>query len=87
MLVSSSEKGIELLPALVEGIDCGSISGIRTRCGVTIEKLSWNSSRNEIRVTLRAFLHKSIRLKAGIDYDREVKLSANKSKKIVFGYK
>ena len=48
MLVGSNEEGIDLLPALVDGIRQGCISGIKTRCGVTIEHLSWNLSQNKV---------------------------------------
>ena len=52
MLVGSNEEGLDLLPALVDGIGQGSISGIKTRCGVTFEHLSWKLSQNKVLVTL-----------------------------------
>ena len=86
MLVGSNEEGLELLPALVEGIRQGSISGIKTRCGVTIEHLSWDLSQNKVSVTLYSAKDREIRMKAGQLYDRTIQLKQGKPYKATIDY-
>ena len=86
MLVGSNEEGLELLPALVEGIRQGSISGIKTRCGVTIEHLSWDLSQNKVSVTLHSAKDRKIRMKAGQLYDRTIQLKQGKPYKATIDY-
>ncbi len=83
MLVGSDEETIDLLPALAEGLDKGSISGVLTRCGVTVRKLSWNRAASHAEVTLNAVTDCNIKVRCGSDV-REVKLNKNKEKKLVF---
>ena len=86
MLVGSNEEGIDLLPALVDGIRQGCISGIKTRCGVTIEHLSWNLSQNKVSVTLYSAKDRKIRMKAGQTYDRTIQLKKGKTYKATIDY-
>ena len=86
MLVGSNEEGLELLPALVEGIRQGSISVIKTRCGVTIEHLSWDLSQNKVSVTLYSAKDRAIRMKAGQLYDRTIQLKQGKPYKATIDY-
>ena len=62
MLVGSDEEGICILPALPSGIPTGSISGMRTRCGVTVDKLVWD--KNSAKVTLTSLHDRDILLSA-----------------------
>jgi len=87
MLVNSTEDGIELLPALVDGLEHGSISGIKARCGVTIEKLSWDLSKNLVTCVLHAAKEREIKLRVGRTYNHKIHLSANKSREISIDYK
>lgn len=48
MLVQSTADGvITLLPALPSAWPCGRVSGLRTRCAVTVDNLSWSDGRIE----------------------------------------
>ena len=87
MLVGSNEEGVDLLPALVDGIRQGSIGGIKTRCGVTIEHLSWNLSQNKVSVTLYSAKDRKIRMKAGQTYDRTIQLKKGKTYKATIDYR
>lgn len=86
MLVGSDEEGIELLPALVAGIERGSISGIKARCGVTVEQLSWNLSDNKVYATLYSAKDRKIKLKLGQSYDEIISLRGGKAKKVIINY-
>jgi hypothetical protein len=86
MLVGSNEEGLDLLPALVDGIGQGSISGIKTRCGVTFEHLSWKLSQNKVLVTLCPAKDRNIRLKAGQPYDYTIQLKKGKLYKVTIDY-
>lgn len=86
MLVGSDEEGIELLPALVAGIERGSISGIKVRCGVTVEQLSWNLSDNKVYATLYSAKDRKIKLKLGQSYDEIISLRGGKAKKVIINY-
>lgn len=41
MLVQSDTDTVTLLPALPGAWPCGRVSGLRTRCGVTVDNLEW----------------------------------------------
>lgn len=86
MLVGSNEEGIELLPALVDGLAQGSISGIKTRCGVTVERLSWDLPHNKVQVMLHSVKDRKIRMKAGLAYDSILQLKKGKTQKITIDY-
>ena len=86
MLVGSDEEGIELLPALLAGIERGSISGIKARCGVTVEQLSWNLSDNKVYATLYSAKDRKIKLKLGQSYDEIISLRGGKAKKVIINY-
>lgn len=47
-LVYSDKDTIELLPALCPDWEKGSVGGIRTRCGVEIETLTWNKEKDHV---------------------------------------
>ena len=87
MVVGSNEEGIDLLPALVDGIRQGCISGIKTRCGVTIEHLSWDLSQNKVSVHLYSAKDRKIRMKAGQTYDRTIQLKKGKTYKATIDYR
>ena len=86
MLVASNEEGIELLPALAEGLPRGNISGIKARCGVTVEYLSWDRIAGKVIVTLRSLKNKDIRLQLGNTYDESVHLQHGKPCTIEIAY-
>ena len=52
MLISSDEDGIEPLPALPKSLPKGSIEGMLTRCGVTLNDMSWDMEANTVSLTL-----------------------------------
>ncbi len=65
MIVGSDEEGIYILPALVDGIRQGNIAGVRTRCGVDIENLEWDTNLQSTIVTLVSGKKQSINLTIG----------------------
>jgi hypothetical protein len=67
MLVGSSPGVIELLPALPPSLTQGSISGVKARSRVTIEKLSWDMISGSITCVLKSDINQSITL---IERDR-----------------
>lgn len=69
MLVYSRPGELEFLPALPEQLKKGSISGIKGRNRVTIESLSWNLERRELKCKLKSDIDQSITLidRHGID--------------------
>ena len=86
MLVGSDEEGIELLPALVDGIERGCINGIKARCGVTVEQLSWNLSDKKVYVKLCSTKDRKIRLKLGQWYDEVISLRGGRVEKVTITY-
>ena len=86
MLVGSDEEGIELLPALVDGIERGCINGIKARCGVTVEQLSWNLSDKKIYVKLCSTKDRKIKLKFGQWYDEAISLRGGRAEKVTITY-
>jgi hypothetical protein len=62
MLVGSSPGVIELLPALPPSLTRGSISGVKARSRVTIEKLSWDMNSGSITCVLKSDINQSITL-------------------------
>ena len=54
MLVYSDDAHIEVLPALIPEWRKGSVRGLRTRCGVAIERLFWDMEAGEVSLTLKA---------------------------------
>ena len=85
MLVGSTERGIDLLPALPRGLSKGSVCGVKARCGVTVEKLSWDLPAGRLVVSLRANSNKKIRLRAGM-YKADVSLKGGKVRDISIPY-
>lgn len=86
MLVGSDEEGIELLPALVDGIERGCINGIKARCGVTVEQLLWNLSDKKVYVKLCSTKDRKIRLKLGQWYDEVISLRGGRVEKVTITY-
>lgn len=62
MLLGSSPGVIELLPALPQSLTQGSISGVKARNRVTIEKLSWDMISGSITCVLKSDINQSITL-------------------------
>ncbi|HVU27573.1 MAG TPA: glycoside hydrolase N-terminal domain-containing protein [Verrucomicrobiae bacterium] len=60
MLVSSSPGVLELLPALPQGLDQGSISGVKGRNQVTVQNLSWDMNNQSVNCTLRSDIDQDI---------------------------
>ncbi len=83
MLIGSDEESIDILPALAEGLDKGSISGVLTRCGVTVDNLSWNRADSRAEVTLNSVRDCRIKVRCGSDV-RDVRLSKNREKRLAF---
>lgn len=52
MLVYSDEYTIELLPAWSDKLGSGMVKGLRTRCGITIDKLKWDVDKKKVYVSL-----------------------------------
>ncbi|MHC5076326.1 MAG: glycoside hydrolase family 95-like protein [Planctomycetota bacterium] len=52
MLIQSSAKSVELLPALPKQWPDGKISGVLTRCGVTVD-LEWKDNK-PVKATIKA---------------------------------
>ena len=65
MLVGSDEDGIHLLPALVEGLPKGSVTGLKTRCGVTVERMDWDVDAGTVTVAMRSLSPHTVRLNVG----------------------
>lgn len=50
MIVYSDENRIEILPAMPNSLSKGTVYGIKTRCGVDIEKINWDLEKGEVVV-------------------------------------
>lgn len=72
MLVASEPDVLELLPALPQSLIKGSISGLKCRNRLTIEKLSWDVKQNSVECILISDIDQKITLidRAGIDQIR-----------------
>jgi hypothetical protein len=62
MLVASTPSTIELLPALPPGLEQGSIYGVKGRNRVTVQRLSWDRSRQRVSCVLRSDIDQHITL-------------------------
>jgi alpha-L-fucosidase 2 len=62
MLVGSNPGAIELLPALPPSLTRGSISGVKARSCVTVEKLSWDMISGSVTCVLKSDINQSITL-------------------------
>lgn len=62
MLVSSEPGRLEFLPALPWGLEKGSISGVKGRCRVTVENLSWNRTNQTVNAVVRSDIDQSLTL-------------------------
>ncbi len=62
MLVSSSPRILELLPALPQTLIQGSITDVKGRNQVTVQNLSWNMSSNLVTCTLQSAIDQDITL-------------------------
>lgn len=60
MLVGSAPGTIELLPALPQSLTRGSISGVKARNRVTVEKLSWDMKSGSIICVLKSDIDQNI---------------------------
>jgi len=63
MLCHSTEDTIFILPALPDKFSKGSVSGLQTRAGITIDSLQWDMSKKEIHLTVTAGRDNSISLR------------------------
>jgi hypothetical protein len=62
MLVNSKNDVIELLPAIPQSLSKGSISGLKTRNQVTIQKLEWDLDQQIITCQLISAINQDITL-------------------------
>ncbi len=53
-IVQSTPDTIQLLPALCQGMEKGSVTGFQTRAGVEISSMEWDTSRGTLLVKLKA---------------------------------
>ncbi|MBK5244227.1 MAG: glycoside hydrolase N-terminal domain-containing protein [Eubacteriaceae bacterium] len=69
MLVSSQPGTLELLPALTQSLVKGSVSGIKGRNRVTVERLSWDMKSRTVECILKSDIDQDITLieRSGID--------------------
>lgn len=65
MIVGSDEDGIVLLPVLVDSLPKGKLSGLKTRCGATIENLEWNLEEGTVTAWLSSEYRKEIKISIG----------------------
>lgn len=62
MLISSDEGVLEFLPALPEGLESGSISGVKGRNRTTIEDLQWDMDAGTVTATIRSDIDQTLTL-------------------------
>ncbi|GAA1364417.1 glycosyl hydrolase family 95 catalytic domain-containing protein [Catellatospora chokoriensis] len=62
MLATTSPGTLELLPAVPNGLNRGSVSGIRGKSRFTIDKLDWNTDNRTARVTLTSAVDQNLTL-------------------------
>jgi hypothetical protein len=62
MLVNSKNDAIELLPAIPQSLQKGSVSGIKTRNRTTIEHLEWNLEQQKIVCRIKSDVDQKILL-------------------------
>ena len=60
MLISSDAGMLEFLPALVDGLDTGSVSGVKGRNQTTIENLSWDRQAKIVTATVRSDIDQTL---------------------------
>lgn len=60
MLVTSNEDGVEFLPALPTSLDKGSISGMLSRCRVTLDNVSWDMDAATVTATMTSAVDQTI---------------------------
>ncbi|WP_318348560.1 glycosyl hydrolase family 95 catalytic domain-containing protein [Aquipluma nitroreducens] len=62
MLISSEPGVLELLPALPQSLEKGSIEGIKGRNRITVQKLTWNMRNKTLKCTLISDVNQDISL-------------------------
>ena len=62
MLVYSDECTVELLPALNTGLINGEICGLLTKCGIKINRLSWDNNKRSVYIDISALRDTSFNL-------------------------
>lgn len=60
MLISSDADTLEFLPALPEGLEQGSITGVKGRNQTTIEELTWDTDSNVVTATVRSDIDQTL---------------------------
>lgn len=60
MLISSDTGVLEFLPALPQGLETGSITGVKGRNQTTIENLSWDKNTNTVTATVRSDIDQTL---------------------------
>ena len=60
MLISSDTGVLEFLPALPEGLETGSITGVKGRNQTTIEDLTWDMNTNTVTATVRSDIDQTL---------------------------
>lgn len=86
MLVGSDDDAICLLPALPDGLPRGSVSGLLTRCGATVERLEWDRAAGNVTVTLMPRDTRDIRLSAGDAAPRTLSLKKGRRTIVTFPF-
>jgi len=62
MLFDSKPQTLELLPALPDQLDTGTITDLKAKCRVTIEKLSWNLNKKVCYATIKSDIDKDLKI-------------------------
>lgn len=62
MCMSSTEDTLELLPAVPSALNSGSISGLKAKCQVTLNDMSWDLSKNTVDCTITSDVDQKINL-------------------------
>lgn len=79
MVSGSDEYGIYLLPVLVKGLERGKITGLKTRCGVTVESMEWDCGTGMVKAILNSPAACRILVSAGSHVPCGMSLPAGRS--------
>lgn len=84
-LAYSNRGKVEILPALPDGMETGSVEGIMARTEAEIQSLSWNLKEQKAEVVLKSNVDQELELSCGIPWNSAQVTSGGSSETVVDG--